>query len=133
MFDEEEEYPEYQPPQRRISPSVGHVVQVLSEYAQTLEREKSNREEIERKRRTALSVIRTEREVLLHYLNHRFGERLALYQQYFTLIDTALERQQEDAVRMALETILNIYQDNPCTGLEEFKQQFEAISEVIHI
>ncbi|WP_010253567.1 hypothetical protein [Treponema primitia] len=133
-------YPKLPEPSRRqnysnryIGETLGAVMQSLTEYARTLEREKSNRADIERKRKTALSVIRSERGVMLQYLNHRFGERQSLYQQYFQLIDTALEQQQEELVRMVLENILNIYQDNPCSGLEDFRQQFEAISEVVHI
>jgi hypothetical protein len=71
--------------------------------------------------------------MMIEYLNHRFGERCALYERYFRLIDTALELQNEEITRLALESILNIYQDNPGGGLEEFRQQFEAISEVVRI
>jgi hypothetical protein len=113
--------------------TLGHVLQALSEYAKTLEHEKSNRAEIERKRETALSVIRSERKTLVEYLGRRFGERKALYEQYFRLVDAALELQNEEIVRLALESILNIYQDNPCAGLEAFRQQFETISEAVRI
>jgi hypothetical protein len=129
-------YPEpylRQHPGRYGAQTLGHVLQALSEYARTLEHEKSNRAEIERKRKTALSAIRSERKMMIEYLNHRFGERKALYEQYFRLVDTALELQNEEIVRLALESILNIYQDNPAAGLEGFRQQFEAISEVVRI
>jgi hypothetical protein len=129
-------YPEPYPHQnqnRHYIETLGHVLQTLSEYARTLEHEKSNRAEIERKRKTALSVIRSERKMMIEYLNHRFGERKTLYEQYFRLVDTALELRNEEIVRLALESILNIYQDNPAAGLEGFRQQFEAISEVVRI
>jgi hypothetical protein len=139
--DDMEELPEYPhsgDERRRYSrqyagETLGTVLQALTEYAKAMEHEKSNRAEIERKRKTALTVIRSERGVMIQYLNHRFGERVALYQRYFQLIDTALEQQQDEVVRMVLENVMNVYQDNPCTGLEEFRQQFQAISEVIHI
>jgi hypothetical protein len=108
-------------------------LQTLSEYARTLEHEKSNRAEIERKRKTALFAIRSERKMMIEYLNHRFGERKVLYEQYFRLVDTALELQNGEIVRLALKSILNIYQDNPAAGLEGFRQQFEAIAEVVRI
>jgi hypothetical protein len=126
------EYPRRNPGPYRAQ-TLGHVLQALSEYARTLEHEKSNRAEIERKRKTALSAIRSERQMMIEYLNHRFGERKTLYEQYFRLVDTALELQNEEIVRLALESVLNIYQDNPASGLEGFRQQFEAISEVVRI
>jgi hypothetical protein len=109
------------------------VLQALSEYARTLEHEKSNRAEIERKRKTALSAIRSERKMMIEYLSRRFGERKALCEQYFRLVDTALEAQNEEIVRLALEGILSVYQDNPAAGLEGFRQQFESISEAVRI
>ena len=98
-----------------------------------MERETSNRNEIERKRIAALSIIRTERRLMIQYLNHRFGERSALYDKYFKLIDTALQIENEEILRVALESIQNIYQDNPCAGVDEFKNQFDAMSEVVRI
>jgi hypothetical protein len=149
MFDEDEyqEFPEYPgypdypqpyPRQRQQSGqfyagTLGNVLQALTEYARTLEQEKSKRADIERKRTNALSVIRSQRQVMIEYLNHRFGERHKLYERYFQLIDTAMELQNDEITRLALESILNIYQNNPCAGLEEFHQQFESMSEVIRI
>jgi hypothetical protein len=129
-------YPEPYPrrnPNRYYTETLGQVLQALSDYARTLEHEKSNRADIERKRKTVLSVIRSERKMMIEYLNHRFGERETLYEQYFRLVDTALELQNEEIVRLALESILSIYQDNPASGLEGFRQQFEAVSEAVSI
>jgi hypothetical protein len=146
MYDEDEyrEFPDYpdcsqptsQPyPQspRFYAESLGGVLQALTEYARTFEHEKSNRADIERKRIAALSLIRSQRQMMIEYLNHRFGERRTLYERYFRLIDTALELQNEEITRLALENILNIYHDNPGGGLEEFRQQFESISEEVRI
>jgi hypothetical protein len=150
MYDDDDDYqdfpdcPEYpdcpQPPRRPCPPSprlyaetVGGALQALTEYARTLEQEKSSRADIERKRVAALSVIRSQRQTMIACLNRRFGERRSLYEQYFKLIDTALELQNEAIVRLALESILNIYQDSPGGGLEEFSRQFEGISEAARI
>jgi ribosomal protein S15P/S13E len=130
------EYPGYrhrQDAQRFYTGAAGNVLQALTEYARTLEHEKSNRADIERKRTAALSVIRSQRQVMIEYLTRRFGERGKLYEQYFKLVDTALELRNEEIIRLALESILNIYQDNPVAGIEEFRQHMETISEVIRI
>jgi hypothetical protein len=131
-------YPDYpQPPQRHTPPfyaeAAGNALQALTEYARTLEKEKSNRADIERKRETACSLIRSQRHVMIEYLVHRFGERGKLYEKYFQLVDAALERHNEEITRLALESILNIYQDNPIAGIEDFRQHLEAISEVVRI
>jgi hypothetical protein len=138
-YEELPDYPDYPRPiprpgpQRFYAESLGSVLQALTEYARTMETEKSNRADIERKRKTALSIVRSQRRVMIGYLNHRFGERDKLYERYFQLIDTALELRNEEITRIALESILTIYQDNPCSGIEEFRQQFETISEVVRI
>jgi hypothetical protein len=113
--------------------TISGVLNVVTEYAKTLEREKTNRANVERKRKSAITVIRSERHVMIEYLKRRFGERGALYDQYFKLIDTALQVENEEILRIALESIQNIYQDSPCAGINEFKQQFDAMSEVIRI
>jgi hypothetical protein len=113
--------------------TIGGVLNAVTEYARTLEREKTNRANVERKRKSAIMVIRSERHVMIEYLKQRFGERGVLYDQYFKLIDTALQIDNGEILRIALESIQNIYQDSPCTGIDEFKQQFDTMSEVIRI
>jgi hypothetical protein len=113
--------------------TISGVLNAVTEYARTLEHEKTSRANVERKRKTAITVIRSERRVMIEYLKRRFGERGALYDQYFKLIDTALQVENEEILRIALDSIQNIYQDNPCGGIDEFKQQFDAMSEVIRI
>jgi hypothetical protein len=113
--------------------TISGVLNAVTEYAKTLEHEKTNRANVERKRKSAIMVIRSERHVMIEYLKRRFGERGALYDQYFKLIDTALQVENEDILRIALESIQNIYHDSPCIGIDEFKQQFDTMSEVIRI
>ena len=137
-YDENEYYNEEQEEsQQRIrrfyGETISGVLNAVTEYARTLEREKTNRANVERKRKSAIAVIQSERHVMLSYLKRRFGERSALYEQYFKLIDTALSLENEQILRIALESIQNIYQDSPCSGIDEFKQQFDAMSEVVRI
>jgi hypothetical protein len=113
--------------------TIGGVLNAVTEYAKTLEHEKTNRANVERKRKSAIMVIRSERHIMIEYLKRRFGERGTLYDQYFKLIDTALQVENEKILHIALESIQNIYQDNPCTGIDEFKRQFDTMSEVIRI
>jgi hypothetical protein len=139
-YDEEEEYyrreqdAEQQYRNRRmLGETIGGVLSAVTEYAKTLEREKTNRANVERKRKTAITVIRSERNLLIEYLKQRFGERETLYDQYFKLIETALQLNNEEILRLALESIQSIYQDSPGNGIDEFKQQFDSMNEVIRI
>ncbi|MCL2759809.1 MAG: hypothetical protein FWD22_06310 [Treponema sp.] len=56
-----------------------------------------------------------------------------MYDQYFKLIETALQLNNEEILRLALESIQSIYQDSPGNGIDEFKQQFDSMNEVIRI
>ena len=116
-----------------LGETIGGVLSVVTDYARTLEQEKSNRANIERKRKTAITVIRSEKTVMLEFLKSRFGERNELYQKYFDLIETALQLNNENIMRIALESIQNIYQDNPGNGIDDFKQQFDSMNEIIRI
>ena len=113
--------------------TISGVLSAVTEYARTLEHEKTNRANVERKRKTAITVIRSERRVMIEYLKRRFGERGSLYDRYFKLVDAALQVENEEILRIALESIQSIYQDSPCGGIDEFRQQFDSMSEVIRI
>jgi hypothetical protein len=123
---------EYQT-RRMVGETIGGVLNAVTEYPKTLEHEKTNRKNVERKRKTALTVIRSERQVMLEYLKSRFGERSELYNKWFQLIETAMQLKNEEILRIALESIQSIYQDSPGNGIDEFKQQFDSMSEVIRI
>ena len=118
---------------RMVGETIGGVLSAVTEYAKTLEHEKTNRKNVERKRKTALTVIRSERQVMLEYLKSRFGERSELYNRWFQLIETAMQLNNEEILRIALESIQNIYQDSPGSGIDDFKQQFDSMNEVIRI
>ena len=138
-YEDEDYYRNEQEAQREyrnkkiLGDTIGGVLSAVTDYARTLEQEKSNRANIERKRKTAITVIRSEKTVMLEFLKSRFGERNELYQKYFDLIETALQINNENIMRIALESIQNIYQDSPGSGIDDFKQQFDSMSEVIRI
>jgi hypothetical protein len=138
MNDEQEDYGSpYEGRQLIKQPFIGglagNAVQAIDEYVSAMEREKYKRQEIEAKRTAALSLIRTERRLLNQYLNHRFGERSELYAKYFNLIDTALQIGNEEILSIALESIQNIYQDNPAAGIGEFRRHIPTMSGAVHI
>ena len=132
-YENERETERRQQARRFYGETIGGVLNAVTEYAKTLEREKTNRANVERKRKSAIMVIRSERHVMVEYLKRRFGERGVLYDQYFRLIDTALQIDNDEILRIALESIQNIYQDSPSAGIDEFRQQFNAMNEVIRI
>jgi len=132
-YENERETERRQQARRFYGETIGGVLNAVTEYAKTLEHEKTNRANVERKRKSAIMVIRSERRVMVEYLKRRFGERGALYDQYFRLIDTALQIDNDEILRIALESIQNIYQDSPSAGIDEFRQQFNAMNEVIRI
>ena len=129
----EEEQLRRQHDRRFYGETVSGVLSAVTEYARTLEREKTNRANVERKRKAAITVIRSERRVMVEYLKRRFGERGSLYDRYFKLVDAALQVENEEILRIALESIQSIYHDGPCGGIGEFRRQFDSMGEAIRI
>jgi hypothetical protein len=113
--------------------TISHVVEALADFAKTLEHERTSRSDIERKRKSALQAMRSEKQMILRYLNERFGERGKLYEKYFALISTALEIENAEIVRLALENILSIYQDNPAEGIDSFAQRISDMNAAVRI
>ena len=84
-FQNEQEAERQYQARRFYGETIGGVLNAVTEYARTLEHEKTNRANVERKRKSAIAVIESERHIMLEYLKRRFGERGSLYDQYFKM------------------------------------------------
>ena len=73
----------------------------------------------------------TEREVMVGYLNHRFGERNKLYDGYFRLIDRAMESGNDDVTRLALESLLQVYSSPLVSDSDNFMAQYGKINSAL--
>lgn len=76
-------------------------------------------------------MLSEKRELMIGLLNQRYGERNRLYDGYFTLIDKALESGNEEAVKLALESLLQIYSTPITTGLDNIMEQYGKITSVL--
>ncbi|MDY6397283.1 MAG: hypothetical protein SPL22_06085 [Treponema sp.] len=104
--------------------SISNCIEILSHGA-------TERELIRARRYTLCSMLSEKRELMIGLLNQRYGERNRLYDGYFTLIDKALESGNEEAVKLALESLLQIYSTPITTGLDNIMEQYGKITSVL--
>lgn len=91
----------------------------------------TERELIRSKSQAVCTMLQEQREVMVSYLNHRFGERNKLYDGYFTLIDKAMESGNDDVTRLALESLLQIYSAPFASGIDDILSQYGKINSVL--
>ncbi|MGL4982481.1 MAG: hypothetical protein ACRC4W_06490, partial [Treponemataceae bacterium] len=74
-----------------LIPSIPSLTSCITSCIQYAQSQQTQRSLIEAKKDEAISMITEKRDVIMHYLNQRFGERKYLYEKYFDLVDKALE------------------------------------------
>jgi hypothetical protein len=122
---------------RHTAKNVGKMMQGFSKYLQAQEQAKSSIKEAVLKTAVSTGNIRSERQLLINRLEHRFRKRQDLYKYHINLIDAALEMQNElqneQIIRAIAENILNVYQDNLKQGAKDFRQRFGALHDEVYI
>ncbi|MBQ9206211.1 MAG: hypothetical protein IJ158_05800 [Treponema sp.] len=119
------------PPRREtddslVSSMLGNVagcIEILSNGA-------TEREQIRAKSRAVCAMLHERREVMVNYLNHRFGERNKLYDGYFALIDRAMESGNDEVTRLALESLLQVYSALFVSG-DDFMAQYGKMTSAL--
>lgn len=111
------------------SRSISAMLGTLTGCIEILDRGATERELIRAKRDTVCSMLRERREAMVNYLNLRFGERNKLYNGYFALIDKALDAGNDDVVKLALESLLQVYLSPATDGVERLSKEIVRLSE----
>lgn len=91
-------------------------------YYKTRQVEQTKREEIWSKRDVLILALNNEKDVLLTYFEHRFSERRASLEQFYTLLHKSVDSGDEIQLKTALTGILGIIQENPLSDFAEFRK-----------
>jgi hypothetical protein len=96
-------------------------------------RKKTKRQAIAANRDVLIARITAEKETILAYFSQRFAERRAALDEFFELLNHAVDHRDNHQLNVALAGILGIIQDNPLDDFETFKKQFQNPDCVIEI
>ena len=105
----------------------------IADYFRTLTEEETKRQAIAANRDVLIARITAEKEAILAYFRERFAERRAALDEFFELLDHAVDGKDNHQLNVALAGILGVIQDNPLDDFETFKQQFHDPDHIIEI
>ncbi len=95
------------------------IVRICSECAEAIEAHKKERARITETARVQISMIQSRREVMVTFLDRTFAERRENFQELFSRLDVALERDSIEGVRVVLETIVTLAKTSPFEALRD--------------
>ena len=113
---------------RTVIPS---VLRTVTSCIEILDRGATERELVRARSHAVCTMLREQREVMVGYLNQRFGERNKLYDGYFRLIDRAMESGNDDVTRLALESLLQVYSSPLVSDSDNFMAQYGKINSAL--
>ena len=109
------------------------IINAGVELLKTREVEITEREWIRTNYQAFLDALRVEQESLLIYFEHRFAERREALHEFYQLLHTAVETEDDHQLDAAIYGILGIIRDNPLTDYVEFKRAFNDPNTIIEI
>lgn len=117
----------------KLFESINMVVTAIKEYNIVREQEETKREEIRARRDTAVSAINAQKELLLTYMEHAFGERAAVIERLFASMDQAIAQGDYTLIDRTLGGILTTVQASPFANLADFRRQLQDKNQVLEI
>ena len=115
---------------RSVIPS---VLGTVASCIEILDKGATERELVRARSNAVSAMLREQREVMVGYLNHRFGERNKLYDGYFRLIDKAMESGNDEVTRLALESLLQVYASPFASDSDNFMAQYGKIHSALSV
>ena len=109
------------------------IIMEVLEHLNTREEEQTKREVIWSKRDVLVTAFNNEKDVILAYFEHRFKERRGVLEQYYNLLQHAVDSGNDKALQGALSGILGIIQENPLSDFAEFKKNMSNPDFVIEL
>ena len=103
---------------------VGDALSVIKEginFYKIRQEEQTKREQIWSKRSVLITALNNEKEAILTYFELRFTERKGALEQFYIILNRAVESGNEAQLQTALNGILGVIQENPLKDFAEFK------------
>ncbi|MCR4952465.1 hypothetical protein SAMN02745152_02090 [Treponema berlinense] len=107
------------------------VLEGISTCIQILNQGTTERELIRARRDTLCTMLQEKRDLMVEYLTKRYGERNKLYDGYFDLINKALESGNDAVIKLALESLLQVYSSPFASGLDNIMEQYGKMNSVL--
>ena len=104
--------------------SISNCIEVLSQGT-------TERELIKARRNTICTMLHSKKELMVEYFNKRYGERNKLYDGYFSLIEKALESGNDEVIKLALESLLQVYSSPFTLGVDNIMEQYGKMTSVL--
>ena len=107
------------------------VLEGISTCIQILNQGTTERELIRARRDTLCTMLQEKRGLMVEYLTKRYGERSRLYDGYFDLINKALESGNDEVIKLALESLLQVYSSPFASGWDNIMEQYGKMNSVL--
>ena len=104
--------------------SISNCIEVLSQGT-------TERELIKARRDTICTMLHSKKELMVEYFNKRYGERNKLYDGYFSLIEKALESGNDEVIKLALESLLQVYSSPFTLRVDNIMEQYGKMTSVL--
>lgn len=104
--------------------SISNCIEVLSQGT-------TERELIKARRDTICTMLHSKKELMVEYFNKRYGERNKLYDGYFSLIEKALESGNDEVIKFALESLLQVYSSPFTLEVDNIMEQYGKMTSVL--
>lgn len=100
------------------------LIKSLVDLLKTVQEEQTKRAYIKSYRDEAIATLQEKREVIEHYMEHRFAERREALRHHYQVLNRAIDMRNDSVMESALAGILGIIQESPLQDLETFAELF---------
>jgi len=94
----------------------------VKDYLNTRETEITKREAIKHNANVQIEKIRSQKEIVLKFIEAEYAERSKVYEKFFVELDKAIETNNDRLVEVVMTGIITQIKENP---LERFKKNLE--------
>jgi len=108
-----------------LNKSVEVITNAIKEYHIVREQEITKRRAIKARKEVALEAIRSQKEVILTYIEKTFDERNIIFKEMFEKLDYAIANNDSSLVDKSLTVILSTLQTNPFKSFDDFKNKLQ--------
>lgn len=116
-----------------IDQNVLSVITELSKCYEYYQKGKSERTALVCRTNAVVSLLQNRRNVLIDFMNNKYGERRQLYAGYFQLVEKAIQTGNDHVIEIALESIYKLYSDSAFEDIDRVYEQYDKIDKVISI